>query len=132
MAPLFQSAVEHSLDQLEKNSTLLPFCKATVDSPHAFYIAHDSDAPCTAAEAILAIRREIESRRYQIQEFALCSEIYGRRDDEVEDTHFLKVEYQSKEPCGTAEGIYYFPIFTESGKLSLKTFDRFELKEKII
>jgi hypothetical protein len=130
--PLFQSAIEQSLDLLEKNGALVPFCKATVDSPHAFYIAHDSDDPYTVAEAIAAIRSEIESRRAQIHEFALCSEVSGRRDDEPQDTHFLKVEYQSKEPGATVEGIYYFPILTESGRLSLKTYDRFDLKEKII
>ena len=79
-----------------------------------------------------SLRRELESRRAQICEFVLCSEAYGRRDEETEDTHFLKVEYQSARESDMMEGIYYFPILSEAGRLLVRTYDRFELKEKII
>ena len=132
MSPLVTGSIELSLDLLEKNGMLVPFCKARTDSPEALYLSPDSVVGYTRADAMASLRRELESRRSQIYEFVLCSEVYGRRDEETEDTHFLKVEYQSAIKGDMIEGIYYFPILSDAGRLSVKTYDRFDLKEKIM
>jgi len=125
-------SVELSLDFMEKNGVLVPFCKARTSSPEALYICHDSDSDYSQADALASVRREISSRRGQIHEFALCSEVYARRDEETEDIHFLKVEYQHTGESETLEGLYYFPILSDMGRLLVKTYDRIDLKEKMI
>lgn len=131
MLTLLSETAELALDLIEKNGSILPFCKARTQSGEIVVISPEDQTSESIESANESVRDELKKRirAGEIAEFAVCAEVEVKFSHEAAHQRALKIEFQN----GTGESaVYYFPLLVEDGSASVGSYSTSNLPEKLL